>query len=224
MKLSSMLSIDIFKTLWVNFTTQPFKDAIRFPIIVVRRTKIQINRHSGKIQFECPVRPGLLVLGVRGVGIIDNSYERTIWRIYGTVTIRGKVSIGVGSRISVAPAANLVFEGDFRLSARSSIVCEREIRFGHNCLLSWDILIIDSDFHKILNEDGSFINPPKPIHIGNNVWIGCRSTILKGVSVANDVIIAAGTTLTKKYESSHSICGGSGQDVKILKSKVSWKE
>lgn len=224
MKLSSILTIDLFKTFWINFTTQCFKDAIHFPIIVVKRTKIQMKLNSGNIKFDCPIRPGLLVLGARGVGIIDNYYERTIWRVYGTVTIRGKVSIGAGSRISVATGAKMIFNGNFRLSARSSIVCEKEIVWGHNCLLSWDILVIDSDFHKILNENGLVVNSPSPIRIGNNIWIGCRSTILKGTSIADNVVIAAGSKITKNLDDSNSIYSSNGKDVNVLKSKISWEE
>ena len=67
-------------------------------------------------------------------------------------------------------------------TAETSIVAFTEIRFGNNCLLSWDILVMDTDFHKLKDEFGNIINKPRPIIIGDRIWIGCRCLILKGQS------------------------------------------
>ena len=40
-------------------------------------------------------------------------------------------------------------------------------------------------------------NIPGPIHIGNNVWIGSHATILPGVTIHDNAIIAAGAVVTK---------------------------
>lgn len=79
---------------------------------------------------------------------------------------------------------------------------------------------MDSDFHKIFNLQGETINALSPIRIGNHVWIGCRSTILKGVQVADHSVIAAGAIITKTLPDTHSIYGG--YNLK-LKSGIGWK-
>lgn len=38
---------------------------------------------------------------------------------------------------------------------------------------------------------------PKPVKIGNNVWIGSNSTILAGVTIGDGAIVAAGAVVTK---------------------------
>lgn len=40
-------------------------------------------------------------------------------------------------------------------------------------------------------------NIPSPVHIGKNVWIGSHATILPGVTVGDDAVIAAGAVVTK---------------------------
>lgn len=35
------------------------------------------------------------------------------------------------------------------------------------------------------------LNPSKPINVGNHVWIGCGRVILKGVSISDNVVLAA---------------------------------
>jgi acetyltransferase-like isoleucine patch superfamily enzyme len=45
------------------------------------------------------------------------------------------------------------------------------------------------------------------IVIGNNVWIGCNSVILKGVTVGEGAVIAAGSVVTKDVLT-NTIVGG----------------
>ena len=47
----------------------------------------------------------------------------------------------------------IVFGDNFCVTANSAIVCVSNINFGSNVLLSWDILILDTDFHKIYSID-----------------------------------------------------------------------
>ena len=38
---------------------------------------------------------------------------------------------------------------------------------------------------------------PAPIHIGKNVWIGSNATVLPGVTIGDNAVIAAGAVVTK---------------------------
>ena len=42
----------------------------------------------------------------------------------------------------------------------------------------------------------------KPVKIGDNVWVGARVTILPGVTIGDNVVIAAGSVVTKDCSSS----------------------
>lgn len=48
---------------------------------------------------------------------------------------------------------------------------------------------------------------PSPIHIGKNVWIGSHATILPGVTIGDNSVIAAGATVTKNVPS-NTVYGG----------------
>ena len=54
-----------------------------------------------------------------------------------------------------------------------------------------------------------------PVIIGNNVWIGMRSIVLKGVTIGNNSIIAAGSIVTKDVPSN---CLVGGNPAKFIKS------
>lgn len=218
-KLKKLFSLNIVKTLYVNFHYFPFKTALKFPIFIYGNVKL--SQIGGKITVNTPVRSGLLTIGRQNIGTLDHKHVRSIWEVRGEVILDGKVSLGSGSRISVASDAVLRFGDNFSISGNSSLVCQKNISFGNDCLLSWDILIMDSDFHKILNMQGETVNAPSPIRIGNHVWIGCRSTILKGVQVADHSVIAAGAVITKTLPYTHSIYGGNNLK---LKNDIDWKE
>jgi acetyltransferase-like isoleucine patch superfamily enzyme len=161
--------------------------------------------------------------GLRKLTIIDSIYDRTIWKLSGTLIIKGSVGIGRGTKINVDENATLIFGDNFDVTGNTTFVCNKEIQFGSNCLLSWDILIMDSDQHAVIDVNNNVLNPPKAISIGNHVWIGCRSTILKGVCIADDNIVAANSTVTKSFTNSNSIIGGHGKNVEVIKNNINWR-
>lgn len=211
--------ISILKTLFFNFKYFPIKYAIRFPVILSKR--VFLREISGTLIIKCEIKPALIRIGFNNVGIFDEKRSRTIWQVSGTVTFEGRTNFGHGSKISVEKTGFLSIGENVTISAESSIVCVNRITIGKNSLLSWDILIMDTDFHKIYDKTGLQFNVSKPIIIGEKVWIGCRCLILKGVQIPNNSIIAANTTITKEIKGENLILGGN--PIKILKSEVTWE-
>ena len=62
-------------------------------------------------------------------------------------------------------------------------------------------------------------NHPKDIILGNHVWIGKNATILKGVTIGHDSIIAMGSVVTKSCEP-NSI--RAGNPAKVVKTDITW--
>ena len=56
----------------------------------------------------------------------------------------------------------------------------------------------------------------KPITIGDDVWIGCNSIILKGVKIGNGSIVAAGSVVTKSVPPFSLVAGNPAKIVKEL--------
>ena len=75
-----------------------------------------------------------------------------------------------------------------------SITCAKEITIGGNCNLANNIVIVDHD-HNIGDTGVVAGLNRKLIYIGNNVWIGANVTILKGVIIGDDAIVAAGAVV-----------------------------
>ena len=166
---------------------------------------------------------GMIKIGYFNTGIVDAPKERTKIRLEkGAVLIfKGNCSLGAGCRINVSSNGLVVFGDNFSATSRSTFYCNKKIEFGDDCLVSWDCLFMDTDSHKIF-QDGKYINHDAEICIGNHVWIGCRSTILKGVSIANDSVIGAGAVVTKDCISEK--CVYAGNPAVIVKSNVAWSK
>jgi acetyltransferase-like isoleucine patch superfamily enzyme len=67
--------------------------------------------------------------------------------------------------------------------------------------------ILDTDFHGIVEVDGSTHAITAPVIIQDRVWIGAGAKVLKGVTIGHDSIIAAGAVVTKSFPP-HSLIGG----------------
>ena len=215
-----LFKVNWWKTFYFNLYYLPFSQAVRLPILIYRHT--DLYQMKGEIVFDCPLQPGMVKIGPHGLGTQDRRYSRTIWEVKGKLQIRGRASFGRGSRISIGKGATLSIGRSFCITGGSSIICQKNISFGDDCLLSWDILIMDTDFHHIMDKDGCVLNRPQPIKIGNHVWIGCRNTILKGVTMADHTVVAANSTITHSNVSPHSVVGGHGKDARILKKDIDW--
>lgn len=95
------------------------------------------------------------------------------------------------------------------------------IRIGTGCLLSNNIEIHTSDYHKIFNSKNSKrINPDKDIVIGDKVWIGLGTTILKGTFIADNTIIGAKSLCSGTYGEKNTILAGN--PAKVIKKDIFW--
>lgn len=86
--------------------------------------------------------------------------------------------------------------------------------FGPNCIVT------DSDFHahwpaERRNTEPGYEND-KPVRIGDNVWIGMGSIILKGVDIGDNSIIGAGSVVTRDIPANCVACGSPAKVVKTF--------
>ena len=181
--------------------------------------RVYLREMHGKVTIPENAETANIKIGFGDVGHYDRKRSRTIWQVSGEVDFKGRASIGHGSKISVRGKLEL---GDrFNITAESTIVCAKEISFGNDCLVSWNVLVMDTDEHPVYNKEGERINEDRPIVVGNHVWIGCKCMLLKGAELSDNTILAAGTALRSAFHGEEQIIGGNPPA--ILKRDVRWE-
>ncbi|MFD2917453.1 acyltransferase [Psychroserpens luteus] len=194
----------------------PFKDAIKLPVFLSRH--VCLKKTEGNVIIKSKIRTGMIKIGFGDVSIFDNKKSRTILKITGKIIFNGNTDIGHGSRLSISGILEL--GNNFNITAESSIISAKNIKFGDNVLMSWECLLMDSDLHIIKDEKGNVINSSKPIIIGNNVWIGCRCTLLKGTIISDGSIIGAGSIISNDISNNSGLFVGSPP--RLIKKNITW--
>ena len=59
-------------------------------------------------------------------------------------------------------------------------------------------------------------NFPAPVRIGKNVWIGSHATLLPGVTVGDNAIVAAGAVVTKDVAPNTVVGGVPAREMKEI--------
>lgn len=103
----------------------------------------------------------------------------------------------------------------------STLNAVTSITIGNNVLIGSGCLISDTDSHPISFEDRLNNDQSKtvsaPITICDNVFIGARSIILKGVTIGNGAVIGAGSVVSKDVPANAVCCGNPAKVIKYLK-------
>lgn len=191
------LLLSLLKTIYFNFRFLPLDKAIRLPIFVYYKCKLDIK--CAKIHIELPpiIYPAMVRIGFHKEAHIDSSLQSVLHLDENSrVIFKGEAHIGYGSKIIIFKGGEVEFGNNFTISSNSVIIAKNKIKFGDNNLLSWGGQIMDSDSHKIYSSDNVVRNLDLPVVVGNNVWIGCNVTILKGTIIPNNCVIGANSVLS----------------------------
>lgn len=120
-----------------------------------------------------------------------------------TIDMKNKNSvIKIGDKTSIEEARITSFE-------------PYKIEIGKDCMFSADIVIMNTDVHKIYDTTTKLkTNEGKEISIGNHVWLGIRTIVLKGVNIGDNSIVAAGSIVTKDVKANTVVSGNPARQVK----------
>lgn len=125
--------------------------------------------------------------------------------------------ISKGARIWVGPGATLSLGHGAKIGTRNIVNVQSGLDIGERVRISWDVQILDTDFHWVRTASGKLQRPSRPITIEHDVLIGTGSLILKGVHVGPGSIIGAGSVVRRAVSPSTIVIGNPAQEV----SKVS---
>lgn len=136
----------------------------------------------------------------------------------GRIEVGERVLLWPDVKLSVrgdAHAARLVIGDRSNLGDRTEIHCGRAVTIGADCLFAWDVVVMDRDYHR-LDSDTEVC---EPVSIGDRVWVGARAMILKGVTIGEGAVVAAGSVVVGDVPAGALVAGN---PARVVRERVSW--
>ncbi|MBS4807472.1 MAG: Coenzyme F420 hydrogenase/dehydrogenase, beta subunit C-terminal domain [Paraprevotella sp.] len=185
-----------------------------------------VYRNSGKwlifsgsyIQLDktaCVKLNSRLTMGLRRV-ISSPNVTKLQMDKWTTLEVNGNFALNENTNVWITHSGKLVLKGGF-INEDVTITCAKYVEIGKNAHIARGAVIRDYDGHYI--EDVAY-RTAKPVIIGDNVWIGYRAMILKGVTIGDNSVVAANSVVTKDVPSNSIVAGN---PAKIIRTGINWR-
>jgi acetyltransferase-like isoleucine patch superfamily enzyme len=124
-----------------------------------------------------------------------------------------RVEIGVWGR--EAGAGTIRIGNCVLMSPGSRISASDEIVIGDGVMMANGTYITDSDWHTVYDRTKRD-DAVTPVHIGDNVWLGDHATVLKGVTIGENSVVAARSVVTRDVPPNAIVAGNPARVVREL--------
>jgi maltose O-acetyltransferase len=117
------------------------------------------------------------------------------------------------------PNSRITIGAGTATSNNITIIAMKSVVIGTRCLIGDCVTVYDCDFHEIdpAHRSRSF-GPIEQVTIGDNVWLGSRVIVLKGVSIGDNSVVAAGSVVTRSLPANVVAAGVPARVIKQLPS------
>lgn len=133
--------------------------------------------------------------------------------------VDGVVSLQRGVRVVVDGGTLTIGHGTNVNGLGTRILCAEQVTIGRDCTFSWDVQVLDNDFHTIVL-DGVDQPMSGPVTIGDRVWVGTRAVVLKGVTIGDGAVVAAGAVVVRDVPAGAVVAG---VPAKVVGRADSWR-
>ena len=111
--------------------------------------------------------------------------------------------------------------GDNVGMSQAALICHKSITIGNNVKIGGGVCIYDTDFHSldpVIRRSSKDLKnrAEKPVVIGNDVFIGAKSIILKGVTIEENSVIGAGSVVTKSVPANQIWAGNPARFIRNI--------
>jgi acetyltransferase-like isoleucine patch superfamily enzyme len=171
---------------------------------VIHNSKIIVENGTAKIGY------------LTGWGLKENCRIRMT---DSTLHIVGNVSLRPGFSIWAVGATIVIRDGTV-INQQTSIVASRRVEIGEHCHIARNVTIMDNDMHKYATGADKPARICKEVIIKDHVWIGMNAMILKGVTVGEGAIVAAGSIVTKDVKERTLVAG---VPANVIRENVVWE-
>lgn len=124
-----------------------------------------------------------------------------------TLWLDGGSTIRIGSRTTIESGHFAAIEG-------------RTLEIGRDSMFATDVEIRTGDSHSLIDHTAKRINESEDVTIADHVWLGARTTVLKGVRLAAQTTVAAGAIVTRPVDEPG--CVIAGIPARVVRQGTTW--
>jgi maltose O-acetyltransferase len=166
-----------------------------------------MGQHSLVPRLKCLINDLLSYWLLRGVitpGAIRGLIQA--WRLRGVCHGR---RVFVGEDVLMMNRSDLILSDDVMLSSRTTLSCTGGLSIGNRVMIGPGTVLITTS-HDVQTK----LPYARPISIEDNVWIAASVTVIGGVTIGHDSVIAAGAVVTRDIPPN---CVAGGVPARVLK-------
>jgi acetyltransferase-like isoleucine patch superfamily enzyme len=115
------------------------------------------------------------------------------------MVVNGSVSLFYNATIEVHGRGRFAI-GQSSINSGAVIICAYKMTIGSGCLIARYAMISDSDHHRTFDDNGRVTNYPKEVVIGDNVWLGIKSTVMRGSRIKSGSVVGADSLIMGKIK------------------------
>lgn len=199
-----------WQTFRYNFFDTRIKHITKNSRIIFRKGALLAMKENSEIELN-----GCLNIGHKRVkgNKVSTRIQMDDWT---KLTVNGDFIVNEEAYIWITHSGHLILNGGF-IGEKVTITCASEVYIGKNAHIAREVSIRDYDGHYI---EAPHYRTTKPVCIGDNVWIGYRALIMKGVTIGEGSVIAANSVITKDVPPH---CIVAGNPAKIIRKNVNWR-
>lgn len=159
---------------------------------------------------------GWLRLGRSFYGFVPPG-QPGVMRVRGVLRVGRGVSIAPGGMWDIGPQGHAeIGEGTY-FGPFTKVIVMTRLRIGAGCAVAWDCQFLDNDFHALVpRRAGS-----PAIQLGDRVWLGSGVSILRGTTIGDGCVVAAGSVVRGDFSEPNCLIGG--VPARVLRRGIAWE-
>lgn len=205
----SKLHFNLPQTLYFNLKVFRIRDALRLPVFLFGSTCFE-GLYRGCVELRY-VKTGIVFIGggwFTEMTGYSNRYKNFV-RIKGKVILGNNVVMSQGITLSVSNNATIRIGDNVRFNERVTIHSKDSISIGDKCRFGWNVQILDTGFHYMINK-GKLAYRNAPVVLEHNVWVANSVSIMKGTYLPAYTVVASNSLVNKQFREigDHCLVGG----------------
>lgn len=122
-----------------------------------------------------------------------------------TISRGAQIWVGKGATLSVAKGA--------KIGPKTKVNVGAGMTIGHDVRISWEVQLLDTDFHWTASPSGRVRPHKAPIVIEPKVLVGTRSLVLKGVTIGRGAVVGAGSVVRRDVAPDTIVAGNPAEPI-----------